>query len=101
MHHCFEIDEILLQIIDFVACDSKKRKANSSPRKDLRALALTSRLFHAPSIKLLWRSLNTPMPLLLTLPNETWYVEEREEYTYDRVRYFVRMQVIIPCRCFL
>ncbi|KAF9558664.1 hypothetical protein CPC08DRAFT_709497 [Agrocybe pediades] len=97
MHRCLEINEILLQILDYIACDAILRKPKSSPRKDLRSMALTSRLFTRPAMHLLWRSLNNPIPLLLTLPDDIWSIEDNKEHTYSFARprhyYFVREPV--------
>jgi hypothetical protein len=78
MHRCLHIEEILTSIFEFVLYDV--------PRKGLRllvydkcsvlALVKTCRTFKMPALRVLWKNLLNPNPLLLTMPEDLWHVEE-------------------------
>ncbi|KDR76894.1 hypothetical protein GALMADRAFT_418285 [Galerina marginata CBS 339.88] len=68
MHHCFQIQEILMIIFEFVI--SVPDSEPSVDRRSIVALLKTCRTFNGPAVQILWRELYSPVPLLLTMPDD-------------------------------
>lgn len=64
MHHCLEIPEILWTVAEMV--DDPKRLDT------LRSMALTCKQFYDPTIRVLWRDLDSMVPLLTCFPEDVW-----------------------------
>jgi hypothetical protein len=69
MHHCFHIEEILALIFEFVLC-------NVARKRSVLALVKTCRTFKMPALQVLWKNLSDPIPLILTMPEDLWHVEQ-------------------------
>ena len=66
MHRCLCIPEILTTIFEEV----------KNERGELGALATTCKTFSGPAVAILWRTLLTPVPLLLAMPSDLLELEE-------------------------
>lgn len=79
MHHCLYIEDIVASIFEFVLYDvcSRYRKGSYDKRSIL-ALVKTCRTFSVPALQVLWKNLFSPVPLLLTMPDDLWEVEEAD-----------------------
>jgi len=74
MHHCLEIPEIALIIAEYVATTVKNNKVAFDRRNTLSFLK-ASRSFTGPASQILWKILTSPVPLLLTMPDDLLGVE--------------------------
>ena len=73
MHHCLHIEEILATIFEFVLYDVGTRKTYD--KRSVLALVKTCRTFNMPALQVLWTNLCSPVPLLLTMPDDLWKME--------------------------
>jgi len=80
MHHCLHIEEILISIFEFVLCDVPRKGRrlvyDYYDKRSVLALVKTCRTFNVPALRVLWKNLFSPIPLLLTMPEDLWHVEE-------------------------
>ncbi|KIM41244.1 hypothetical protein M413DRAFT_144907 [Hebeloma cylindrosporum] len=77
MHHCLHIEEILGRIFEFVLYDVVGTLKTYDKRSVL-ALSKTCRIFHMPALQVLWKNLFNAVPLLLTMPDDLWQVEDAD-----------------------
>ena len=79
MHHCLHIEEILTSIFEFVLCNAppKGRGPLVYDKRSVLALVKTCRTFSLPALRVLWKNLFSPVPLILTLPEDLWHVEKK------------------------
>ncbi|KDR76895.1 hypothetical protein GALMADRAFT_418286 [Galerina marginata CBS 339.88] len=98
MHHCFQIQEILVIIFEFVVSNVENNKATLD-RQSIVALLKTCRTFNGPAVQILWRELYTPVPLLLTMPDDLLELEkiDKEKYSYfGRPRTLTFKRDVVP-----
>lgn len=69
MHSCLRIPEILSIILDHLGWVSGR------PQETFALLARTCRLFHAPALDRLYRSVFGLAPLIMTMPEDLWCTE--------------------------
>ena len=69
MHPCLEIPEIVFTIVELATIDDVVSGVEKVDAKTALALLTTSRNFTGHAIQVLWRNLNTPVPLLLAMPD--------------------------------
>jgi hypothetical protein len=81
MHHCLCIEEILTSIFEFVLTDVGTRKPYD--KRSVLALVKTCRTFNIPALQVLWKNLSSPVPLLFTMPDDLWQVEETENPLFE------------------
>jgi hypothetical protein len=73
MHRCLEIEEILRLIFEIV---SENNSEYSERKGSLAALAITCRLFSAIALDLLWSTMPSLAPLVMSLPTHFWKESE-------------------------
>lgn len=72
MHQCLYIPEIVAEI------------AGNSPRRTNCKLALTCRAFYGPAMDIIWKSLETFIPMIECMPRDLLAVT-RPEGTYTQI----------------
>jgi hypothetical protein len=94
MHHCLHIEEILASIFEFV-----RHQEAAGPlivfrydQRSVLALVKTCRTFKMPALRVLWKDLFNPIPLILTLPEDLWHVESEAEQVIAGPRMLVSDQ---------
>ena len=80
MHHCLHIEEILTSIFEFVLYQQARGAlVFRYDQCSVLALVKTCRTFKMPALRVLWKDLFNPIPLILTLPEDLWHVESEAE----------------------
>lgn len=74
MHRCLWISEIVVNIAEEVLLDEEWEVPASWDT--LAKLARTCRMFSEPSLNALWRFQSSLMPLLRTMPDDLWNMDE-------------------------
>jgi hypothetical protein len=95
MHRGLEIPEIAEMIAEQVGThchQSALGEEKASQRRDLSALARTSKTFLHPALNILWRAQDTIVPLLKCMPADLWDISVRpnEDGWPERVVSIVR-----------
>ncbi|KAF8153312.1 hypothetical protein B0H34DRAFT_800529 [Crassisporium funariophilum] len=84
MHRCLYIPEILAAVFEEVNnCDQWDIRRDTD-RQSILALVKTCRTFSGPALQILWRALHSPVPLLLTMPDDLWELESIDEGSVSR-----------------
>ena len=93
MHYCLRIEEILASISEFVLYNvpQKRRGPPADDKHSVLALVKTCRTFSLPARRVLWKNLFSPIPLLLTMPEDLWNME-KEKAAFSAPRTLVSVQ---------
>lgn len=92
VQHALAIPEIVSDICDWLDDDLV---ALSVKTQTLSHLARTSRIFHEPAIRILWRELPSLKPLVNTLPSNLCDKPDSNETNMDTAR-LVFVSAVLP-----